>query len=63
MGQASAASNAAFFGPIQGLGIYSAQSAVFPGTIVLNSNTISYGTAATHVLFNFSGYTTNATML
>jgi hypothetical protein len=63
LGTSSAASNASFFDPNGGFGTFSATSNAFPGSVALNSNSILAATAATRIMFNFSGYTTGTNFL
>ena len=63
LGTSSAASNASFFDPNGGFGTFSATSNAFPGSVALNTNAILAATAATRIMFNFSGYTTGTNVL
>lgn len=62
-GSNSAASNASFFGVSEGLGVYSAQSAAFPDTIPLTSDSIRGAPIMTLPYFNISGIGTGTGIL
>jgi len=62
-GTSSAASNASFYAIKEGMGTYSATSGAFPGTVILNSDSIRAGLTASLPYFNFSGYTTATNMI
>lgn len=63
LGAVSAASNASFYNVSEGLGIYSAQSAAFPNSIPLTSDSIRGANVQTIPYFNFSGVGTAAGIL
>lgn len=62
-GAASAASNASFYGASNGLGVYSAQTAAFPNSVPLTSDTIRGAPVMTLPYFNFSGIGTSSNIL
>jgi hypothetical protein len=62
-GTSSTASNANFYGIRECLGTYSTTSNAFPGTVVMNSDSIRGGLTAFIPYFNFSGYTTATNMI
>lgn len=61
--QNSAASNASFYNASDGMGIYSAQTAAFPNSIPLTSDSIRGAPVMTLPYFNFSGIGTAANIL
>jgi hypothetical protein len=63
LGAVSAGSNASFFGASDGLGIYSAQTAAWPATIPLTSDSIRGAPIVTLPYFNFSGIGTSTNIL
>lgn len=62
-GADSAASNASFYGASDGLGIYSAQTAAFPNSVPLTSDSIRGAPVMTLPYFNFSGIGTSTNIL
>lgn len=62
-GAVSAASNASFYGASEGLGIYSAQTAAFPASIPLSSDSIRGAPVMTIPYFNISGWGTSTNLL
>jgi hypothetical protein len=62
-GAVSAASNASVWGANDGIGTYSAQTAVFPDTIPLTASAIKMPPVVTFPRFNFSGIGTSTNIL
>jgi len=62
-GAVSTASNASFYAASDGLGVYSAQSAAWPNSIPLTSDSIRASTMATAPYFNISGIGTSTNLL
>lgn len=62
-GQVSAASNASFYGASDGMGNYSAQTAAWPASIPLTSDSIRGAPVMTLPYFNFSGIGTSTNIL